>query len=88
MKTCSTRVVPITAGGHLAETEVGKGRMMGSICPGIWGSGLAGRVTPTSGPPAGTSGKAGRVMGCPMAGSILTVPFGWSWAAVSWSWSW
>lgn len=87
-KTFSTRLVPSAAGGHWAETVVGKASMVGSIFPGIWGSGFRGRVTPTSGPPAGTSGKEGRVMGRSIAGSILTVPSGWSWAVFSWSWSW
>lgn len=87
-KAFSTRLVPSAAGGHWAEMAVGKASMVGSIFPGIWGSGFRGRVTPTSGPPAGTSGKEGRVMGWSIAGSILTMPSGWSWAVFSWSWSW
>lgn len=77
-KTFSTRLVPSAAGGHWAETVVGKAMMVGSIAPGIWGSGFRGRMTPTSGPPAGTSGKEGIVTGRSMAGSILTMPSGWS----------
>lgn len=88
MKSFSTRVATATEGAHWAETEVGKALMVGSLPPGIWGSGLRGRVTPTSGPPAGTSGKEGRVMAWSIAGSILTMPSGWSWAAVSCSCSW
>lgn len=84
-KTFSTRVVPSAAGAHWAETAVGKAWMVGSIISGIWGSGLRGRVTPTS--PVGTSGKAGRVVGWSMAGSVLTVPSGSS-CPVSCSCSW
>jgi len=89
-KSLSTRLTGSAgaAGTHSAETEVGKGRMVGSICPGIWGSGLRGRVTPTSGPAAGVSGKEGRVTGLPKSGSILTMPSGWKWTEVSCSCSW
>lgn len=89
-KSLSTRVLPSAAalGGHSAETELGKGRTVGSCSPGIWGSGLRGRVTATPWPPAGVSGKEGRVVGWPKAGSTLTVPSGWSWAEVSCSCSW
>lgn len=82
-KSFSTRVSPAAGGAHWAETEVGKGCTTGSVSPGIWGSGLRGRTTPTS--PTGASGKEGRVMGWSMAGSVLTVPSGWSWVVVSWS---
>ncbi len=91
VKSFSTRVFAATEGAHWAETEAGKASMVGSLSPGIWGSGLRGKVTPTSGPPAGTSGMEGMVMGWPMAGSILTVPSGWSWGSVSCSclcWWW
>lgn len=88
VKSFSTKVAPATAGVHWAETEVGKASMVGSVCPGIWGSGLRSRMTPTSGPPTGTSGKEGRVMGWSMAGSVLTVPSGWSWTSSSWSCPW
>lgn len=82
-KTFSIRLSPVAAGAQLGEIALGKGWMMGSICPGTWGSGLRGRVTPTSGPPAGTSGKEGRVMGWFMAGKYFTVPTGWSWAVAA-----
>lgn len=58
-KSFSTRVSPATTAAHWAETEVGRAWMLGSISPGIWGSGLRGRVTATSGPAAGTSGEGG-----------------------------
>lgn len=74
---------PAVGAAQSAESVVGKGRMVGSVAPGIWGSGLRGRVTPTSGPATGTSGKEGMVTGWPRAGSTLTVPSGWSWAVVS-----
>lgn len=87
-KSFSTRSRPAFGTGHWSETEVGKGSIAGSISPGIWGLGLSGRVTPSSGPPAGTSGKEGRVTGWPRAGSIVTMPSGWSWGAFSCSCSW
>lgn len=71
-----TRPLPTVGMGHSAEREVGKAKTFGSVIPGILGSGLRGRVTPISGPPTGTSGKEGRVIGWPMAGSILIKPSG------------
>lgn len=58
-----TRPVPAAGTGHCADKEVGKAWMVGSVIPGILGSGLRGRVTPTSGPATGTSGNEGKVIG-------------------------
>lgn len=51
--------------GHSGAGLLGKGWMVGSFCPGIWGSrrnGGEGR----SAPAGGLSGKDGRVMGSSM----------------------
>lgn len=54
--------------GHSGDVVLGKGWMVGSLCPGIWGSGWNGRVEACSGPAAGLSGKDGRVMGLSIGG--------------------